>query len=262
MLLSQIDKILENKKIAKYLPSEIFYWAKSIILENYKITKNKSAIQRINHKVRHTQEVIVAGLDIIKNSKELNWNKYQAVIICFLHDIGRFEQSATCDTFVDSKQMDHGNLGAKLFKNKGFKIDKKYKCSELEITKAIQLHNKKDFKGSNIYPKLARDADKLALFRSRERLWKNDKKDGYIGKKLNKIITEAFLTNEIIDNKFVKTETDVVLQRTGWMWDLNFKITKKFCKQENIPGYFKQKLNSMNIDPKTLTLIYQKIDKF
>lgn len=263
MTLSQeIDKIFsEDKRIFKYLPAEIYDWAKSIILSNYKIAKNESAKQRIIRKIEHTQEVILAGLDIIENSKELNWNKTQAIIICFLHDIGRFEQCAIYDTFNDSISIDHGDLSSKLFQNKNFKIDKKFDCNESIISRSIKFHNKKEYKGKNIYIKLARDADKLALFRRGEILLESDIKN-YSDGKLNPIILKSFLRNKKISNKIQKTKIDVFVFRGSWMWDLNFDITKKLVRNSNFIETLKKKISSVNIDQKTLNLIYQKIDKF
>lgn len=263
MIQDKVDRLIyQDVRIREYLPKEIFDWATKIIEENYQIAKNKDSIVKIRGKITHTKKVLEAGLDIINDSKELNWNKNQAIIICFLHDIGRFQQSAIYNTFRDSKEMDHGNLGSELFKNKGFKVNRKYSCSESEIRKAIKFHNKKDYKGKSIYSKLARDADKLALFRDQRYLFNTDREDGFIGKKLSKTVLQKFLDNKTIGFKIIKTKADIILARTGWMWNLNFEATKKLCRIDKINQSFKEKINKMDIDQKTLDLINKKIDSF
>lgn len=254
----------KDKEISEFLPRNVFDWAKSIMLENCKKTENKLAIKRLLDKITHTKKVVEAGLEIVEKTKNKKWNKTQALIICFLHDIGRFRQLSLYNTFKDFLSVDHANLGFSVFLEKGFRIDKKYKCNEKEIAEAIEWHNKKEYKGKNIYVKLIRDADKIGLFKEMNYLFakENVKKEGYVGKNLSKEVFSAFIKNQNIEGKIVKTEADYILHKIRWLWNLNFKESKQICRELKVPQNFKRRIGKMDVNPEDLKIINQKLDHF
>ena len=65
-------------------------WLEKIVAENFRDTDNKWGRWKVKYKADHTLKVVGWGEKIIKKIGEIDWNKRQAIIICFLHDAGAF----------------------------------------------------------------------------------------------------------------------------------------------------------------------------
>ncbi|MCF7936430.1 MAG: HD domain-containing protein [Synergistales bacterium] len=91
-----------------------------------------------------------------------------ATAVGLLHDVGRFPQYATWQTFLDRKSVDHGEEGYRAL-TKGFPFGELCPEEKEELLAAVRYHNKKSLPDDlpEAYLPLARlirDADKLDVF--------------------------------------------------------------------------------------------------
>ena len=99
--------------------------------------------KKIELKIKHTFRV-VALCEEIARKKGLTEEEIELAKLCgLLHDIARFEQYKRYQTFVDSKSIDHGDLGVEILKTNHF-IGKFSTNEALEslILKTVKYHNK------------------------------------------------------------------------------------------------------------------------
>ncbi len=232
--------------VSYLIPTEIVNWLIKIQLEAFEkatTTKNKS---RILYKIYHTNTCILAGMDIIKNTPEIEWNMLLAQTICLLHDTGRFPQAVT-GTFIDKQApFDHAEMGVEMISN-SIQLNNLFTKNNIDkntVVEAVKNHNKLKYKGTNIYAKFVRDADKLAIVRWPDPwlLWKDF--EGNIT--LSKETLDDYLDDGLILNDNVKTKSDVVLSTLSWEKDFNFKATSVFFKEEGIKNWLLNQLITLN----------------
>ena len=160
-----------------------------------------------------------------------------ATVVGLLHDYGRFEQWKRYHTFADGKSIDHGDLGVEiLFDEKEIeKYDIKKENYRI-IYNAIKYHNKLEIsedltKEEKIICKIIRDADKLDIY---ELLL--DGKIVFIddNNPINSEVEKQFFENNSINKKIVKNESNRILLRLAMMYDINFKWSIEYIKNNNI----------------------------
>lgn len=160
-----------------------------------------------------------------------------ATVVGLLHDYGRFEQWKRYHTFADGKSIDHGDLGVEiLFDEKEIeKYDIKKENYRI-IYNAIKYHNKLEIsedltKEEKIICKIIRDADKLDIY---ELLL--DGKIVFIddNNPINSEVEKQFFENSSINKKIVKNESNRILLRLAMMYDINFKWSIEYIKNNNI----------------------------
>ena len=160
-----------------------------------------------------------------------------ATIVGLLHDYGRFEQWKRYHTFADGKSIDHGDLGVEiLFDEKEIeKYDIKKENYRI-IYNAIKYHNKLEIpedltKEEKIICKIIRDADKLDIY---ELLL--DGKIVFIddNNPINSGVEKQFFENSSINKKIVKNESNRILLRLAMIYDINFKWSLEYIKNNKI----------------------------
>jgi putative nucleotidyltransferase with HDIG domain len=165
-----------------------------------------------------------SNLFIKKNDINNERDKKLINIIALFHDIGRFEQYTKYKTFNDYISIDHGKLGVDILRESKI-LDEEFNKEEIEIIEiAIINHNKKDIEdGLNnrqmFHCKVIRDLDKLDIYRVYLKYYNHDpeyiKKDFY----------DKLMTNNKIDYRNAKTNTDYAVLKLSWIYDFNFKYT-------------------------------------
>lgn len=157
-----------------------------------------------------------------------------ANVIGLLHDIARFYQWTNYKTYVDSKSIDHGDYGEIILKEEKFLDEFDIKDEEKEIIyKAIINHNKYDIDNSLnerelLHAKIIRDADKLDIMKEQcNKLTKNFDE-------INPKIKEDLLNQKLVNNDNTHGEVDYLLRCISFTFDINFKCSLIFLKQENI----------------------------
>ena len=178
------------------------------------------------------------------------------VLIGYLHDIGRFLQMKRYNSIVDSKTIDHADLGVDiLFKDnliRKFIDDNKY---DNIIYKAVKYHNKMNLNyeltsKEKLFCKAIRDADKLDIFYVAT--YDNNIKDFYIlpyveGAKLNPKVKEDFDSHRLVDLRNRKTAIDKLANILAFIYDLNLDASKKTITENTIDNVINTFIKTFNV---------------
>ncbi len=234
--MKDLDKARENYK--KYL-------------SNYDLNDDK-----IKSKVEHSYRVAGISRKIAKDMS-LNEEKQQlAELIGLLHDIGRFKQYETFKNYNVISQFDHGDYGAELLNHEIRKYIETSKYDNI-IIKAVKNHNKykieEDLTEEELFfSKLIRDADKIdILYECLNIFWKG--KEG--------LINQSILSNEMYEQfkkqKLIKIEKDRnyntiddMLITLAYTFDINFKESYKYIKEQDYINKIMQRFKFKNIETK------------
>ena len=220
-------------------------------LSNYDLNNDK-----IKSKVEHSYRVAKISRKIAKDMN-LNEEKQQlAELIGLLHDIGRFKQYETFKNYNVISQFDHGDYGAELLSHEIRKYIETSKYDNI-ITKAIKNHNKYKIEENLtdeelFFSKLIRDADKIdILYECISIFWKGKEES----------INQSILSNEMYEQfkkqKLIKIEKDRnyntiddMLITLAYTFDINFKESYKYIKEQDYINRIMQRFNFKNIETK------------
>lgn len=234
--MKDLDKARENYK--KYL-------------SNYDLNDDK-----IKSKVEHSYRVAGISRKIAKDMS-LNEEKQQlAELIGLLHDIGRFKQYETFKNYNVISQFDHGDYGAELLNHEIRKYIETSKYDNI-IIKAVKNHNKykieEDLTDEELFfSKLIRDADKIdILYECLNIFWKGKEE----------LINQSILSNEMYEQfkkqKLIKIEKDRnyntiddMLITLAYTFDINFKESYKYIKEQDYINKIMQRFKFKNIETK------------
>ena len=191
----------------------------------------------INHKYEHSLNVAALALAF---AKKINLNEEDTNLIeqiGLLHDIGRFKQLKLYQTFNDHKSIDHGDAGAKYLFEEGHIDEYNIPVENYETIKiAIKNHNKPNIdekaEGRTLFfSKLIRDIDKIQIL-----------KENALGlmpisnceEGINPIIDTDFKKHKAINISDIKNYNDEVVVTLGFIFDINFDISYKYIKENDI----------------------------
>ena len=197
-------------------------------VKNYDLTKPD-----IMRKFHHTFRVVEYAKDIARSEGLDDADTRLAMLCALLHDIARFRQWTLYDSYTDNKNFDHGDEAYNILKYKNY--ISKYTTDPYEqniILKAVKNHNKYkiDDKLSEkeiYYTKLLRDADKLDILVSQ-----NNDINGVII--LNPEYVKPFKERRLFKNSGVTGEYEIILRQIAFVYDINFKYTYRFIKENDI----------------------------
>lgn len=198
--------------------------------------------EKIMLKYYHSLEVANISYEIANRLNLKEEDKNLAKLIGYLHDIGRFEQVTTTNSFKD-KNIDHADIGVKvLFEDKlirNFIKDDKY--DEI-IKKSIKYHNK--YKVPNLlnereklFINIIRDSDKIDIFRVRLENYNNE-----ILEIPSVKVLEEINNCKSININDIKNKTDSLLCVMAFIFDFNYKESIEILKSK---GYYKKFLDSI-----------------
>lgn len=244
-------------KFKKHLgiPKEVSDWMDQIVEINWQKTKSESIREKISHKVAHTDKVVEEMEALVRREINFDWDINTAKMVALVHDVGRFPQ-ALKDSFSDVETgIDHGDLGAKLYKNKGFKLDN---FDDEEIEASIKWHNKIKYSGNNIYVKAIRDADKIVILKEQYSITHG----GRSGAEISQKVWQAVMANKLVDKRDVVSLADWILLQIMIMWDMNFPSSKEKIHNSGIPEWLMNKLEEVGVDKIKEELIRQKISDY
>ncbi len=212
---------------------------------------------------------IVHTMNVVQNAKristEMNLSEEDinlAMLIAYLHDLGRFEELKTMSSF-DSVRNDHALFASKILFEGGlirdFIDDNSY--DEI-IRKAIENHNKLNIEdGLNdrelLHAKIIRDADKLDNFRvnkvsSIESRFPNKFKtiEEFNDSKISDNVYNSILNNECVDIHDRVYPLDYWLCVLAFIFDLSFKETFKIVKENDYMNILIDRFNYTDNDTK------------
>lgn len=196
-----------------------------------------------------------------KYARNLGFSDYDvklASLIGLLHDIGRFEQLKTYDSFYDKETIDHADLGVKILFEDG--LIKKFwdnkKDYEL-IEFAIKNHNKKNISKCNNkdyikQAKLIRDVDKIDImyiYGVTDELKIRGTHD-----KISDEVLENIRQHKIISYEMTKNDNDKIALSFAFAFDINYdeclgefkKYLNKFYDKLTYKEEFDEILNIIN----------------
>lgn len=222
-------------KITDQCVEELKKWF-STYVEAFKHDNNaltENTILKENHTIRVCNEITDIGKPLGLNSNELRL----AEITALFHDIGRFEQYARYQTFVDSKSENHALLSVKVLESNDVLniLDEPQKDLALRI---IKYHNRAALPETEsetclFFSKLLRDADKLDIWKVVINYYqqKNSRRNSALELDLpdtagfsNKVYQDL-MNRQIVDIRYVKNLNDFKLLQVGWIFDINFDVT-------------------------------------
>lgn len=253
-----------NKKILLSLKHWFTEYVKGFYSEDADFQRNID--MKVEHTRRVCQEIIDIGRSLNLSQKEL----FLAEAIALLHDVGRFEQYAHYQTFVDYYSEDHAELGVKIIKNNSVLINFNESMRDL-IIRTILYHNRAELPKNEterclFFSKLLRDADKLDILRVVTNYYQenNGKRNEALELNLPDLpgisdnIYADLLAERIAEAKDLKTLNDFKLFQMGWIYDVNFTRTFQLIRERL---YLEKIQNSL---PKTerVLRVYSKINTF
>ncbi len=182
------------------------------------------------HTIRVCREILGLGRELGLPRAEL----VLAEAMALLHDIGRFEQFKTYNTFLDLASENHAHLGLGVIEKMKL-LDHLSPRDKALITGAVGFHNaatlprNRDHKAL-FFMKLLRDADKLDIWQVviDHYLAAGANNDKFIELGLgddggySKEAFQAIFQREFIKSSHIKRLNDFKLMQISWVFDLNF----------------------------------------
>lgn len=257
-----------DKSLVSYLKKWFHSYVKS-----YK--SNDPARQRnIDLKEKHTLRVC---REMTKISKDLGLNEDEQCLsemIALFHDIGRFEQYARYNTFLDSRSLNHAEFGVKILREKGVLNSLDPSSREL-ILKAISYHNRATLPRHEdevclFFSRLLRDADKLDIWRVVTE---------YYGRKANgeqnlaieldlpdtpgvsDDVYRDLMAQKIVDIRSMENLNDFKLLQVGWVYDVNFVPTFRRLRQKKYLDVIRKALPESDAIREIFALVESYVDE-
>ncbi|PIP85227.1 hypothetical protein COW83_05305 [Candidatus Collierbacteria bacterium CG22_combo_CG10-13_8_21_14_all_43_12] len=215
------------------VPRGVYEWFLEVVFCAYGKAETDLIKRMILVKIIHTREVVMAGIDITSFEKGFDWNDYQVGMVCLLHDIGRFDQ-ALLGSFSDIKTgFDHALMGSEMVKNHEFMEFEVVGINKKSVVESVRHHSAFSYQGDDVYAKLTRDADKLALLRTMPEILAV-KVEEYSNNGVTEEALRAYKAGTMVRNEDINTKADLLLAWLGWESDFNFSKTESCFVSEGI----------------------------
>jgi len=228
------------------LSKNVWEWFLEVVLRAYAKAESDLIRRMILVKIIHTREVVRAGDDITLVEKNEKWNKYTVGAVCLLHDIARFEQ-ALLGSYSDTKTgYDHALAGAKMIKAHDFDDFERFGVLKEDVVEAVKHHSEYQYTGENVYAKLTRDADKLALLRAMPEILEA-KIGGFAEEGVSEAALQSYKNREMVRHADMKTKADLFLAWLAWEIDFNYDETKRLFISEGIKEWMTGELKKRGV---------------
>jgi hypothetical protein len=240
--------------------------------------------QSINHKYKHSIDVLRCGQKIMQNSPEFTNVSAQITKVAeqalLFHDVGRFEEAVKrYEISKNNKltrdmisQFDHGLIGYNLLKN-----NQQYNDSRILF--AVRYHGKmmEDVTAATMWQEvqnspqrdeilpifyLVRDADKMANFQAaknanhlqEDMFYKQLSDDAKIAP-LTSVVIKQFIDGKTILSSTLNTFADRILQVLSWIYDFNYQYTKTVFLKQGYAQFLYDELAKYHTDKNDLQKI-------
>lgn len=244
--------------------------------------------QSINHKYKHSIEVLNCGQEILQNTPELASVSAEFINLAeqalLFHDVGRFDEAVmrfeaaqqgnlTAEVLA---QFDHGLIGYNLLKNNP-------RYNDFRILFAVRYHGKMmdDVKASVMWQEvqnspqkneslqifyLVRDADKMANFQAAKN--HNHLKEDIFYKQLTDVAKTAplsenvktqFFAGKVILSSTITTFADRLLQVLSWIYDFNYQYTRTVFLKDGCAQFLFDELAKYHTNKNELQKIREKV---
>lgn len=198
----------------------------------------ENIILKEKHTIHVCREILNIGNQLGLNDDELRLSE----VIALFHDIGRFEQYARYQTFVDRQSEDHAKLGIKVLQRYGVLNGFDDVIKNL-ILRVINYHNRASLPQEEtetclFFAKLLRDADKLDIWKVvTDYYHSNDgRRNGALELDLpdtpgiSDKVYQDLINRSIVNVNHIRNLNDFKLLQMGWIFDINFKPTLRSVK--------------------------------
>ena len=192
---------------------------------------------KIKLKYNHSYRV----MDLCRQIAEsigLNDNDVKlAMIIGILHDYARFEQWSMYKTYSDMDSVDHGDLAVELLFEKNEIENFNIKKEDYSVVyDAIKYHNKYEYpehasQRNKLFCQIIKDADKLDIFYL---LSIGEIKIVNDDSEISDEIKDEFYKENLLKREQKKTKSDIIVFYLAMIYDMNFKYSYKFLKQNKL----------------------------
>ena len=229
------------------LPEVMWSWFVEVVLATYGKAESDLVRRMILIKIIHTREVVMAGFEITMAEKEFTWNEYQVGAVCLLHDIARFDQALLGSFSDEETKFDHALIGSEMIEKHNFVGADLMGVDMGVVVEAVKQHSAYRYEGNDIYAKLTRDADKLALLRSMPEILAAEI-GGFPEGGTTEEALEAYKVGRMILRKDMKTRTDLFLAWLAWENDMNFAETKRRFVEEGIKEWMTDEVKQRGVN--------------
>jgi hypothetical protein len=241
LLLTKIKKYCVKIIIDQIKLKEVKKWFTDYV-HTFKFV-DQSIQQNIDLKEGHTnrvcKEILNIGTQLGLNDDELRL----AEIIALLHDTGRFEQISRYQTFMDSKSVDHAELGVKILKHFEVLNPLNDTLKEL-IFCSIRNHSRPSLPDDEneacmFFSGLIRDADKLDILNVVTEYYHGNGggENGALVLNLpdtpgiSQEVYRNLMNRSIVNINDIKNLNDFKLLQAGWVFDINFQPTRDIIRK-------------------------------
>ena len=235
----------------------------------------------LNHKFRHSIQVLRAGQEIIANTPELkdatSEFKHAAEQALLFHDIGRFHEMVciyrdnlkNITVNARTNKYDHGIIGYKILKkcpqynNLKLLLSVKYHGKMMEQVRTSDLWREAektpDEKAIKQILYIVRDADKLANMRVikatghlKEDMYYKQLSPEAQKAGISPKVMEQFENHDVILFSTLKSYTDRVMMVLSWIFDFNFQYTRTLFFRDGYADYLLEELLKTDVSSDTI----------
>ena len=240
--------LFHQKDTADFKFSEdVWDWFLNVVICAYEKAEIQLVKRMILIKIIHTREVVRAGFDISKAEDKFRWNDWQVGTVCLLHDVARFDQALLRSFSDEETGFDHAKIGAKMVEDKAFEDFNTLNIDKTSVVEAVKHHSEYRYDGNDIYGKLVRDADKLALLRAMPEILATNI-GGFSEEGVTEAALKAYKEGKIVRHVDMKTRADMFLAWLAWENDFNFAETKKLFVSEGMKEWMLGELKSRGVE--------------
>ena len=227
-----------NQEIYENIVSWFEKYTESLVCDTEEIQVNLDL--KKNHSFNTTKIIEALALTINMSEVDILLAKSAAI----LHDVGRFEQLLKYNTFADTDQINHIDLGIAFIKEQEF--TSLISDEELEIIlDCIKYHTGSEIpktmdEKNRIFIQLIREADRIDILNIVSKYYSNykpgsnkrlemelaDKPD------ISKKVFKSIMDEKVVDYKDVLTLNDLKLQQMSWIFDLNLKQSFRIVSEK------------------------------
>lgn len=227
-----------NQEIYENIVSWFEKYTESLVCDTEEIQVNLDL--KKNHSFNTTKIIEALALTIDMSEVDILLAKSAAI----LHDVGRFEQLLKYNTFADTDQINHIDLGIAFIKEQEF--TSLISDEELEIIlDCIKYHTGSEIpktmdEKNRIFIQLIREADRIDILNIVSKYYSNykpgsnkrlemelaDKPD------ISKKVFKSIMDEKVVDYKDVLTLNDLKLQQMSWIFDLNLKQSFRIVSEK------------------------------
>ena len=247
-----------------------------------KVPTDSFFYQNINHKFKHSVDVLHIGQKIINETPELKNKSPEFKDIAqkalLFHDVGRFLEAlknykAEQNHFpLSPTQYDHGLIGYRLMKKNPLYNDERILFAlkhhgKIKSSAERELH-RKTIKNSPLIQDitdiihLVRDADKLANLKvikkdnhlTKDLFYRNLSKEAREAP-LSVTVKEQFIKRQTIRFNTLTSYADRILMVLSWIFDLNYQYAQKLFVLRGYDKYLIKELSRFHHDKKDINLI-------